>query len=97
MEERVYRGAGIGHMVYLCQSVHHRVGLCGRGPACGVAAEKQKTVVVSINGGTTLGEPEPIPDSVTTVATSEEPAPKKTTRKKSTTTKKTTKKKDEEA
>ena len=64
-----------------------------------LAAEKQKTVaVVTINGGTTLGESEPIPESVTTVATSEEPAPKKkTTRKKSTTTKKTTKKKDEEA
>ena len=54
-----------------------------------LVADKQKAV--TINGGTTLGEPEPIPESVTTVAVSEEPAPapkKKTTRKKTTTKKK---------
>lgn len=46
---------------------------------------------VTVNGGTTIGYPEPIPESVTTVAVSEEPAPapkKKTTRKKTTTKKK---------
>lgn len=53
-----------------------------------LVAEKKS---VTVNGGTTIGEPEPIPESVTAVAVSEEPAPapkKKTTRKKTTTKKK---------
>lgn len=53
-----------------------------------LVAEKKS---VTVNGGTTIGEPESIPESVTTVAVSEGPAPapkKKTTRKKTTTKKK---------
>lgn len=51
---------------------------------------------VTVNGGTTIGEPEPVPESVTTVAVSEPAPKKKTTSKKAPAKKKTTAKKKDE-